>query len=256
MITERMRMDGKTAIVAGAGGGGIGTATSLALAEAGAAVTAVDVIPERVKDTEDRITAVGGKCLGIVGDVQRKDVIQDVVKETVREFGTIDYVANIAGGSKPGQMLETLTFPDEMYDEIMNLNMRWAFLMCKEAAQVMAGNDSGGSIVNVATIGGLTSCPTQAAYGAAKAGLMSLTRTMAIEWAPKGIRVNAVAPGVVLTPRSAGAERMGGVIPIGRVCEPEEIASGMLFLLSDMGSGVTGHTLVIDGGATVKFALW
>ncbi len=256
MITDRLRLDGKTAIVAGGGGGGIGTATSLALAEVGAQVVAVDIIPERVKDTEERIAAMGGRCHGIVADVREKEAVQRIVKETVKEFGTIDCLANIAGGSQPGQMMPALDCPDEVFDDIMNLNLRYVFLLSKEAAQVMVKNENGGSIVNVATIGGLSSCPNQVAYGAAKAGVMSLTRTMAIELAPKGVRVNAVAPGVVLTPRSAGAERLSGMIPIGRINQPEEIASGVLFLLTEMGSGVTGHTLVVDGGATVKFALW
>jgi NAD(P)-dependent dehydrogenase (short-subunit alcohol dehydrogenase family) len=255
VILDRIRLDGRTALIAGAGGGGIGTATSVALAEAGADLVAVDILEDRVRDTVDRVTALGRRCLGITADLRQLTVIPSIVERASAEFGRITYLVNIAGGSTPATSGAVTETGIDAFDEMMTANLRYVYLLCQGVARQMAEN-TGSSVVNVTTIGALTSCPNEAAYGAAKAGVVSLTRTMAIEWAAKDIRVNAIAPGVVRTPRSPNVDHFSRAIPLGRVCDPIEIASGILFLLSDMASGVTGHTLVIDGGATAKFALW
>ncbi|MCH8195099.1 MAG: SDR family oxidoreductase [Chloroflexi bacterium] len=258
---ERLRLDGRTAIVAGAGGGGIGTATSLTLAEAGADIVAVDIDAERVEDTKRRVGELGRKCLGIVADIRQKADVERVVSQAVKEFGAVHYVANVAGGMKDDQWGEVLEYGERQFDEVISLNLRYAFLVCQAAARSMVELGIKGSMVSVASVSGLAGAPYHGPYGAAKAGLMALTRTMAVELGPRGIRVNAVAPGSVKTPRVMAMasrdidESSKTTIPIGKPCEPDDIAAGILFLLSDLARSVSGHTLVIDGGATAKFSL-
>ena len=261
MVLERLRLDGGTAIVAGAGGGGIGTATSLTLAEAGADIVAVDIDAERVEDTKRRVGELGRKCLGIVADIRQKADVERVVSQAVKEFGAVHYVANVAGGMKDDQWGEVLEYGERQFDEVISLNLRYAFLVCQAAARSMVELGIKGSMVSVASVSGLAGAPYHGPYGAAKAGLMALTRTMAVELGPRGIRVNAVAPGSVKTPRVMAMasrdidESSKTTIPIGKPCEPDDIAAGILFLLSDLARCVSGHTLVIDGGATAKFSL-
>ena len=261
MVLERLRLDGRTAIVAGAGGGGIGTATSLTLAEAGADIVAVDIDAERVEDTKRRVGELGRKCLGIVADIRQKADVERVVSQAVKEFGAVHYVANVAGGMKDDQWGEVLEYGERQFDEVISLNLRYAFLVCQAAARSMVELGIKGSMVSVASVSGLAGAPYHGPYGAAKAGLMALTRTMAVELGPRGIRVNAVAPGSVKTPRVMAMasrdidESSKTTIPIGRPCQPDDIAAGILFLLSDLARSVSGHTLVIDGGATAKFSL-
>ena len=261
MVLERLRLDGRTAIVAGAGGGGIGTATSLTLAEAGADIVAVDIDEERVEDTKRRVGELGRKCLGIVADIRQKADVERVVSQAVKEFGAVHYVANVAGGMKDDQWGEVLEYGERQFDEVISLNLRYAFLVCQAAARSMVELGIKGSMVSVASVSGLAGAPYHGPYGAAKAGLMALTRTMAVELGPRGIRVNAVAPGSVKTPRVMAMasrdidESSKTTIPIGRPCQPDDIAAGILFLLSDLARSVSGHTLVIDGGATAKFSL-
>lgn len=261
VILDRMRLDGKTAIVAGAGGGGIGTATSVALAEAGADVVAVDIEADRVQDTVSRVTVLGRRCVAVVADLRRTADIERVTAEAFGQLGSVDLLVNVAGGGQPGQFGPVVEMGEETWDQVFELNLKYVFTLSRMVALGMMERGTPGSIVNVATIGGLGSAPGQAAYGAAKAGLISLTRTMALEWASKGVRVNAVAPGVVRTPRAEADgrwddERWRKLLPLGRACEPEEVAGAIVYLLSDLAAMVTGQTLVIDGGAAIKFPLW
>ncbi len=261
MIFDRLSLKGKTAIVSGAGGGGIGTATSLMLAEAGANIVAIDILADRVKDTETKVKALGRDCLGIVADIRKKSEVQRAMAQSIKKFGAVHCLANVAGGMQPGQWGALETYGDDTFDDVISLNLRYVFLISQAVAKQMIEKGITGSIASVASVSGIAGAPYHGPYGAAKAGLMALTRTMAVEWGFYGIRVNALAPGSVKTPRAmAGApvdmdERAKGIIPIGRACQPDEIAAGLLFLLSPMASAISGHTLVVDGGATAKFAL-
>lgn len=260
MVMDKLSLNGRTAIVAGGGGGGIGTATCLALAAAGAKVIAVDILEERVKDTEDRIAEMGGTCHGIVADLREKEQVDRVIAEAVKTFGAVHHLANVAGGTQPHHWSGMLTQSEQAFDEAINMNLRYVFLICQAAANQMVKQGTGGSIVSVASVSGINSAPMHGPYGAAKAGLMAMTKTMAVEWGGLGIRVNALAPGAVKTPRvmAGGADmdlRAKENIPIQRACEPEDIANGLLFLLSDLADAITGHTLVVDGGAQAKFSL-
>ena len=262
MILERLTLKGKNAIVSGAGGGGIGTATSLALAEAGANIVAVDVMEDRLKDTEQKVKAMGRECMGVVADLRKKTDVQKVVSAAVKRFGAIHCLANVAGGMKPGQWANLETYTEENFDDVISMNLRYIFLMSQAVATHMIEKGITGTIASVASASGISGAAYHAPYGAAKAGLMSLTRSMAVEWGVYGIRVNALAPGAVKTPRAMAQQpaldmddRLKRVIPIGRACQPDEIAAGLLFLLSPLSSAVSGHTLVVDGGATSNASL-
>ena len=202
---------------------------------------------------------LGGECVGLVADLRERGECQRVVAQAVESFGGVDHVANVAGGTAAHHWGPLLEQSDENFQELMQGSLGYAFMLSQEAARDMVRRGSGGSIVNVASVSGLNSAPHHAHYGAAKAGLMSMTRTMAVEWGVHGIRVNALAPGAVATPRvlSRGGEDMDEMakeqIPIQRPCTPEDIAGGILYLLSDLAGAVSGHTLVVDGAAQAKF---
>jgi len=259
LYLERLGLAGRTAVVGGAGGGGIGTATALALAEAGARVVAVDIETDRVEETEMRIAEIGGRCVGVTADLRERDQCERVMARAVEAFGGVDHVANVAGGTAEHHWAPLLEQSDRNFEELMRGSLGYVFVLCQLAARDMVRRGRPGSMVNVASVSGLNSAPYHAHYGAAKAGLMSLTRTMAVEWGPHDIRVNALAPGAVKTPRilARGGEELDAMareqIPLQRACTPEDIAGGILFLLSDLAGSVTGHTLVVDGGAQAKF---
>jgi NAD(P)-dependent dehydrogenase (short-subunit alcohol dehydrogenase family) len=243
---------GKRALVAGAGQG-IGRACVLALAEAGARVACVDNDP-------DRAAAVAAEVdgLALVVDARQRSDVEDAVRRTVDEFGGLDVCVDIIGEARWGRLLDQT---DDDWDASFDLVLRHVFYLAQAAGRHMVEQDTGGAFVAIASVSGLRSAPTHGPYGAAKAGLMSLIRTLAIELAANGIRANAVAPGAVLTPRvleKTTRERLAEsakAIPLGRQAEPEDIAKAVLFLCSDLSSYITGQTLVVDGGATAQFPL-
>ena len=242
---------GRRALVAGAGQG-IGRATALALAAAGARVACLD-------SDASRAAAVAADVDGValVGDARRRDEVERVVADTVVQLGGLDVCVDIIGEARWGRMLDVT---DDDWDASFDLVLRHVFYLGQAAGRIMV-EQGGGSFVAIASVSGLRSAPGHGPYGAAKAGLMALVRTLAVELAGSGVRVNAVAPGAVLTPRvleRTTAERLAEsarAIPLGRQAEPEEIAGAVLFLVSDLASYVTGHTLVVDGGATAQFPL-
>jgi NAD(P)-dependent dehydrogenase (short-subunit alcohol dehydrogenase family) len=269
VYVEKLRLDGKVAMVVGAGGGGHGTASCCALAEAGADIVALDISAESLKDTERRVKALGRRCLALVGDVRKKAEVERMVGAALEEFGALHGLANIVGGMQPGQFKPLLEYSEEMFDDVMHLNLRYAFLTCQAVARSMVERGIPGRIVNVSSVSALPSAPTHAPYGAAKGGLNALTRTMALEWSAHGICVNAVAPGNMLVPRLAKLGSMPGepeqtydaaianpvassIAPIGRLGTAADIGSAILYLLSDLSAYVTGQVLVVDGGLTVK----
>lgn len=242
---------GKRALVAGAGQG-IGRACALALREAGARVACVD-------NDEERASAVAEEVGGIplVIDVRRRDDVEAAVAATVTEFGGLDVCIDIIGEARWAPVLDVT---DEDWDATFDLVLRHVFFFAQAAGRVMVEAGSG-AFVAVASVSGLTGAPNHGPYGAAKAGLIALIKTLALELASSGVRVNAVAPGSVITPRIL--ERMSEerraesakAIPLGRQAQPEEIAKAVTFLASDLASYVTGQTLAVDGGATAQFPL-
>jgi NAD(P)-dependent dehydrogenase (short-subunit alcohol dehydrogenase family) len=244
-----LRLDGRNFVVLGAGQG-IGRQATHALAGVGARVFCVDIDAGLADEIAQE---VGG--VPFVADATVRADAARIFDAAAKELGRIDGVVDIIG---VGRFVDFLDTDDELWDWEHDIVLRHAYFAAQIAGRVMAGS-GGGVMVFVASVSGITSAPRHAAYGAAKAGLMSLVRTLAVELGPKGIRVNCVAPGVVWTPRvsgylgDAGRERNEANTPLRRVALPADIAAGILFLASDLAGYVNGHTLVIDGGVGAKF---
>jgi NAD(P)-dependent dehydrogenase (short-subunit alcohol dehydrogenase family) len=245
-------LSGKRALVAGAGQG-IGRACVLALAEAGARVACVD-------NDADRAAAVAAEVdgLALVADARERADVEASVTRAVDAFGGLDVCVDIIGEARWARVLDAT---DDDWDASFDLVLRHVFYLAQAAGKQMVAQGTGGAFVAIASVSGLRSAPSHGPYGAAKAGLMSLIRTLAIELAADGIRANAVAPGAVRTPRvlaMMSEERLAESaksIPLGRQADPEDIAKAVLFLCSDLAAYITGQTLVVDGGATAQFPL-
>ena len=244
-----LSLAGRHVVVLG-GGLGIGRQTSLAAAAVGANVTVVDTDPARA----EAVAAEAGG-LALTGDATDRAEVERMLGAAVERFGPPHGIADIIGISTWGRV-DTLT--DEDWDRDLRLNLRHVHLALQLGSKAMTG---GGSIVVVGSVSGLRSAPNHAAYGAAKAAVTNLASTAAVELGGAGIRVNVVAPGQTATPRIRQRhpepdyyERQAKQVPLGRVGEPGDIASAILFLLTDLSSWVTGQTLVVDGGAGNKFA--
>ena len=240
---------GKKALVIG-GGQGMGEATAMCLAYAGADVALVDLVPDRAEAVAAKIAALGVKAVTIAGDVLDDAQIPRIVAEAGQKLGGIDRMISIVGAATFGSLMDTTA---EIWDQQMRLNLRYFFLVCKETATVMIRQGTGGRIVGIASVDGQRASPMRGAYGAAKAGLISIVQTMAVEWAEHGIGVNAIAPGHIVTPRLYDTPlRVEGyansLIPLRRRGTTEDIGKAALFLLSDLAAYVNGTTLDVDGG--------
>lgn len=246
---NRLRLDGRRFVVVGAGQG-IGRQCTHALAAVGARVVCVDV-------DADRARAVSAEVDGtpVVGDATRREEADRIFAAAEHGLGGLDGVVDIVGMAHFESLLE---LNDEEWDWHFNIVLRHAYLAVQIGGQALAAG-GGGVMAFVASVSGLTSAPGHAAYGAAKAGLMSLVRSAAVELGPSGVRVNAVAPGVVWTPRISaylgdeGRTRNERNTPLGRVALPSDIAGALLFLCSDLAAYVSGQTVVVDGGVSAKF---
>jgi NAD(P)-dependent dehydrogenase (short-subunit alcohol dehydrogenase family) len=243
---------GKVALICGAGGGGIGSAVTRSFAQAGATIAAIDQNEELNAATRKAVTGHGVRCETFVADLADSSQAAQVIERVWSKMGGIDMLVNVAGGTKARQWGPLENGRDQDFHDVFALNIGYVYRLCADLGRRMIERRSGGSIVNLASVSGLRSAPFHGAYGAAKAGVMALTQTMAVEWAPYGIRVNAVAPGSVLSPRVAtfgkGPAHFQTAADGRRSLDPSEIASGILFLSSDLASGVSGQTLTIDAG--------
>jgi NAD(P)-dependent dehydrogenase (short-subunit alcohol dehydrogenase family) len=244
-------LEGKIVLVTG-GGSGIGRATALRVAGEGAKVMIADYIPEGGERTVKMVKEAGGEAGFIEADVSIAAQAEAMVSETVKRHGRIDCAFNNAGIE--GKMANTAECSEELFDQVVAINLKGVWLCMKYEIQAML-KTGGGNIVNTASIAGLVGFEGLPAYNASKGGVVQLTRTAALEFATKKIRVNCVCPGVIRTPmverlldnRSITEEELTSGEPIGRMGRPEEIAEGVLWLMSDASSFVTGHPLVIDG---------
>jgi NAD(P)-dependent dehydrogenase (short-subunit alcohol dehydrogenase family) len=249
----RIRLDGRNFVVAGAGQG-MGRQTTHALVQCGAArVVCVDIDEDRAKD----IAAEVGAGVGVpwVGDVTRREEARRLAADAEAALGRIDGFVDIVGIATWTAALE---IDDDAWDAQFAMCLRHAYLLSQELGRTMA-DQGGGTMVFIASVSGLFSAPMHGAYGAAKAGLMAWIKTLAHELGPRGIRANGVAPGSILTPRmevhmtDEGRAASARIAPLGRIGLPSDIASAALFLTSDLSSFITGQTLVVDGGVTIKF---
>ena len=253
-----MRLENKVALITGAGSG-MGRLACEYFAREGAAVVATDVNANAVRETAGLVSNAGGRILALDGDVSHAPDVQRWVDEGVRAFGKLNVLYNNAG-----------IFPDEdgavtgmdeaTYQRVLDVNLRGVMLCCKYGVPelVRAG---GGSIVNIASFVALVGCTVpQDAYTMSKGAVISLTRSLAVQYGPQGVRANAICPGPVLTPLLADlfpneAEKMKRLsrIPLGRFGRPEDIVYAALYLASDESSWTTGTTFVVDGGITVNY---
>jgi 3-oxoacyl-[acyl-carrier protein] reductase len=248
-------LDGKNALVIGGGGGGIGRAITRRLAASGAAIAIADVDRERAEDAAADVTAVGTRAISLMCDVRSREDLEDVVTNADQALGGLDVLVTVVGGHvafAPSAPLHETT--DEDWDLIFDLNLRYVPRVVRLALRVFLAQGRGGTIVSVGSIIGCMGSPMAAAYGAAKAGLASLARSVAVEYGQQGIRMNVVTCGVIATPVASAAQtgtEFDG-IPMGRRGESREVADATVFLASPLSSYITGQSLVIDGGVTVR----
>lgn len=246
-----MRLEGKVAIITGAGSG-IGRATSIKFAQEGAKVVAVDVNVDGINETVKEIEQIGGVARGYKMDVTNRSEIEEVVEKTVKEFGKLDVLVNNAGITKDST-LKKMT--EEQWDAVININLKGVF-NCGQIAALQMIEQKSGVILNAASVVALYGNFGQTNYAAAKFGVVGMTKTWAKELGRKGIRVNAVAPGFIRTPMTAGMPEnvlkgMEESTPLGRLGEAEEIANAYAFLASEEASYITGTVLSVDGGKTL-----
>lgn len=257
-----MNFDGRVAFVTG-GASGIGRATAISFARQGARLAVIDIDGAGAAQTRALIHELGGECLVFEGSVASRNDVQKSIDETAKKFGKLDFVFNNAGCEFIAPLLET---SDEQWDDVIDTNLKGTFMVAQEAVAHMVRTGFG-VIVNNASDAGLRGIKLNAAYSTSKAGIIHLTRSIALDYAPKGIRCNCICPGCIDTPlcrrfneevgarkgqtgRQSLDEFVAENIPMQRVGEPEEVASVVLFLCSEEARYVTGAVIPIDGGLT------
>lgn len=246
-----MRLKDKVALVTG-GAAGIGLACAKAFAAEGAKVVVADLAQERGEAAVEALQEGGADALFVRCDVGSKAEVEALVAATVAAFGRLDVALANAGIVKAGDFLE---FSEEDFDAVLRVNLKGVFLTGQAAARQMVKQGSGGTIVNMSSVNAVLAIPSITPYVVAKGGVNQLTKVMSLALADKGIRVNGIGPGSIRTEVLASVvndpEKMKGVLmrtPMGRVGEPEEIASVAVFLASDDASYITGQTIYPDGG--------
>ncbi len=257
-MDDLLRLDGRIVVVSGAGGGGIGTTITRMAAEAGATVVAVSRSKENLDEHIAPMAENGLSVVPVSADASTDDGIAAVLDQVRRTEGTLYGLVNIAGGAAPATWMPSTRVSRSDWRELFVANLETAFFMSQAVSRELRRLRLKGSIISLSSISGMNTAPFHIAYGTAKAAVVAMTRTMAVELAPDNIRVNAVAPGVTETAASRtytddDPERDHKAIAMGRRGRPEEQAGAILFLLSDLSSYVTGQTLLVDGGLNLKW---
>jgi NAD(P)-dependent dehydrogenase (short-subunit alcohol dehydrogenase family) len=249
--------EGKVALVTGAASG-LGLATAKAFAESGASVALADWNETAARSAADALADRGHRVLAIQCDVSDDGAVEAMVAKTVAEFGRLDAAYNNAGVQNV--LAETADTTREDYDRVMGINLRGVWSCMKFELEHMRKQGSG-AIVNCSSLGGLVGGAERGIYHAAKHGVLGFTKSAAIEYARRGIRINAICPGLILTPmadqmvvagQGAALEAMTKNVPMGRVGRPEEIATAVLWMCSDAASYVTGQSISVDGGFVMR----
>jgi NAD(P)-dependent dehydrogenase (short-subunit alcohol dehydrogenase family) len=255
MRLPQFGLEGRIAFVTGAGRG-LGRAGTLALAEAGAHVALVSRTRPQLEETAAAVEALGRRAIVVVADTRNAAEVEAAVQATVATFGRIDILFNNAGTNIRKNVVD---MPDEDWHTIMDTNVKGAFLVARAVARQMVRQGSG-TIINMSSMSAASAEATKAVYSASKGAIALLSKGLALELAPHGIRVNAIAPGYMLTSLVKGGldadperkRRVLARIPLGRLGEPEEIGGALVFLASDAASYLTGATIAIDGGWTAS----
>ncbi|WP_447762510.1 SDR family NAD(P)-dependent oxidoreductase [Sphingopyxis panaciterrae] len=261
-MTDRIRLDGQAAFVTG-GGGGIGRAIAIRLAEAGANIAIFDIFPERAEEAAAHVRETGQRALAIAGDVMDSDALRAAIDRSAAEFGRLDILVNNAGGVSARPFLEQ---SERSMRKHVDINLMSMLVATQAAAKHMVAGECGGAIVNVASIEASRAAPNFAVYAACKAGMLSFTKSMAVELSAHAIRVNCIAPDHTITPGNQGnragpvdratwkvrseaeVDAMNRMIPLGREGVDMECGDAAVFLASAMASYITGTLLPIDGG--------
>jgi len=251
-------LEGKTVIVTG-GTAGIGRSTAQYLLSQGCSVTIAgrrNNADEIAKELEGAVLGkANGRCIGVSGDICDANYRKELVEKTISAFGKIDALINNAGIN----VLDSAeNVKEQDWDAILSVNLKSSFFMAQEVGNYMISSKRSGSIINITSQAGIVALDKHVAYCASKAGLNAMTQVLALEWGKYGIRVNAVAPTIVLTELGHAAwdgpvgDKFKENMPSKRFAEPEEIAAVISFLISDASAMITGHNLVVDGGFTIQ----
>ncbi len=255
MTTPLIQLTDKVALITGASRG-IGEAIALAFANAGAKVILAARKPDALESVAAAIVKAGGQALAVPAHTGKLEDVKRLVAAGVERFGKIDVLVNNAATNPYfGPMLD---IEDAAFDKTFEVNVKGYFWLAREVAQHLQARNAKGSIINVASVAGLAAAPMQGVYGMTKAAVISMTKTFAAELGASGIRVNAIAPGLVETKFASALTSNEDILklvtnrtPLGRHAQPEEIAGAALYLASDASSFTTGQTLVVDGGFTI-----
>ena len=265
-MTDRSRLDGRAAFVTG-GGGGIGRAIAIRLAEAGADIAIFDIFPERAEEAAERVRELGRQALPIAGDVMDSGALRAAIDAAAAHFGRLDILVNNAGGVSARPFLEQ---SERSMRRHIDINLMSMLVATQAAAKHMVEGGHGGAIVNVASIEASRAAPNFAVYAACKAGMLSFTKSMAVELSGNGIRVNCIAPDHTITPGNQGnragpvdratwkqrsdedIDAMNRLIPLGREGVDMECGDAAVFLVSAMSTYVTGVLLPVDGGTSAS----
>lgn len=249
MILEQFNLEGKVAIVTGASVG-LGKGMALGLAEAGADIVAVGI--SSMDEVKETVEALGRRCLTIEANLMSIDPIQEIIDQAVKEFGHIDILVNNAGIIRREDAVD---FSEKNWDDVININLKTVFFFCQAAANQFIKQQSGGKIINIASMLAFQGGIRVPSYTASKSGVKGITMGMANEWAKYGINVNAIAPGYMATDNTAQlradesrSSEILGRIPADRWGTPEDLKGPVVFLASSASDYVNGYTLAVDGG--------
>jgi NAD(P)-dependent dehydrogenase (short-subunit alcohol dehydrogenase family) len=248
-VSIALDLGGRACLIVGGAGGGIGTAMVRATADAGAVVGIITNLDDHAAASLELLQSADARGAAAIADVTDERALVDAIAQLADELGRFHHLVNVVGGNLADDYQRVATFDMAAFDRVVARNLRYAVVSCREVAAPLLAAGERGSVVNISS-GAARGAPLLGAYAAAKAGLEAFTRTAALEWGPAGIRVNAVAAGLVKTPRVGlgDDEATSGQIPLRHRGDARDIADAAVFLLSNRAAYVTGQTLHVDGG--------